>query len=184
MVMLLVLAVTSRAQVISQVIIKPKPLKNTEVSRTIPSENSDGSLAVLESIKTEFPEPIVRTLTTIPAKEYGKEWNVYISKESEEKMPDYYEVVIRTKEGMRTAVYDRSGNLLRVKQVIKNVDLPSSVKETLNEKYKGWQIIDEEERITNAKKSVMEYKVKLKKGLLRKTVFIAPDGTVEKEFPL
>ena len=182
--MLLVLSVTSRAQVISQVIIKPKPFKNTEISKTVSSEKSDGSLTVLESIKKEFPDPVVRTLTTIPAEEYGREWNVYISKESAEETPDYYEVVIRTNNGMRTAVYDRSGNLLRVKQVIKNVDLPETIRESLHKKYKGWQIIGEEERITNAKKHVLDYKVKLKKGLLRKTVFIAPDGTIARELPL
>ncbi|MDB5012675.1 MAG: hypothetical protein JWQ25_877 [Daejeonella sp.] len=180
---LLVLCVTSKAQIVSKVVLKPTEVKNTKaVDTTV--KNEDQSKIVIDSIKKKFPEPVVNVLTKIPAKTYGKEWNVYISEESEAETPDYYEVEIKAANGYQTAVYDGSGNLLKLKQIIKNADLPEAVRNTITTKYKDWKVIGDEERISNAAKFNVNYKVKLKKGILRKTVFISPEGEIKNEFPL
>ncbi|MDB5119399.1 MAG: hypothetical protein JWN56_617 [Sphingobacteriales bacterium] len=179
---LLVLCVTSKAQVISKVVVKPNASKSAKAANTT-VKSEDETKMVIDSIKKEFPEPVVNLLTAIPAKTYGKEWNVYISKESEEETPSYYEVEIKAANGYQTAVYDKAGNLLRVKQIIKNAELPEAVKNTINTKYNDWQVIGDEERISNAAKFTVDYKIKLKKGILRKTVFINPKGEIKNEFP-
>jgi hypothetical protein len=167
---LCVLCLTCRAQV-KEVILTP--VKKGEEPQI-----------VLDSIKKQFPDPISRTLSILPAVTYGKEWNVYISKDSEEATPEYYEVDIKGNKGNYTAVYDKSGNLLKVKQVIKDADLPEKVRNTINTKYSGWKIVGNEERFTNAKKAILEYKIALKKGVIRKSVFIDPEGNIKLALPL
>ena len=169
--MLLVLSFTSRAQVAQEVVFKPvKPGEEPK--------------AVLDSIKKEFPDPVIRTFSLLPGKTYGEQWNVHRSRIEVVNNPDYYEVDIKTPKGYQTQVYDKDGNLLRVKQVIKDVDLPEVVQNAIATEFPGWTILEEQERISSAEKYTLEYKVKLKKGLLRKTVFVDPAGNIEKELPI
>jgi hypothetical protein len=166
---LLVLCLTCRAQIEKVVL---TPVKKGEEPQV-----------VLDSIKKAFPDPISRTLSILPAKTYGKEWNVEISEASAEMTPEYYEVYIKGEKGNYTAVYDKSGNLLKVKQVIKNTELPEKIKTILDTKYAGWKIVGNEERFTNAKKAIVQYKVILKKGLISKAVFFDSEGNIKLAMP-
>lgn len=168
--LLLVVSLTSRAQVVEAVVLKPVN-KGEE-----PQE-------VLDAIKRDFPEAVSRTLSVLPAKTYGQQWDVEVYKADDEAQPDYYEVRINAKNGYQTAVYDKTGKLIKVKQVIKNAELPPEVQNTVK-KFVDWKVVGDEERITNDKKFTILYKVKLKKGLLSKTLFIDPQGNIKKELPV
>lgn len=149
-----------------------------------PVKKGEAPQVLLDSIKKSFPNSISQTLSTITASSYGKAWNVYISPASAEITPLYYHVYLKGKNGNQTLIYDKDGNLLKVKQVIKNTEIPEPVKNTLNTKYTDWTLVGNEERITTAKeKSGVEYKVILKKGVLKKAVFIDPEGNVKVALP-
>jgi hypothetical protein len=149
-----------------------------------PVKNGEAPQVLLDSIKRAFPNTISQTISTITANSYGKAWNVYISPASEEITPLYYYVFLKGKNGNQTLIYDKEGHLLKVKQVLKNIDVPEPVKNTLNTKYAGWAIVGDEERITNANgKSGIEYKVILKKHGIKKAVFIGPEGDVKVAVP-
>lgn len=148
-----------------------------------PAEKGAAPQVVLDSIKKAFPEPISQTLTSITAAHYGKQWDVEISPASQEASPYYYEVSIKNQKGTYLAIYDKDGNLLRVKQTLKNATLPEGVNRTLSSKYNGWSLLDKEERITNGKKFTTDYKVLLKKGLLKKAVYLDYEGKVKRALP-
>lgn len=165
-----ILSLTCSAQIEKVVL---KPVKKGEAPQVL-----------IDSIQKAFPNSVSKTLSTITANSYGKAWNVYISPASEKTTPLYYEVYLKGVNGYQTLIYDEKGNLLKVKQVLKNADIPEPVKSTLNTKYSGWNVIGKEERITNANQiSGVEYKVKLKKGVLKKAVFIDPEGNVKIALP-
>ena len=168
----LALCITSNAQAVEQVALKR--VKEGEAPE-----------AILNAIKGDFPDPISRTLSLLPAKTYGAEWNVEISEASEEAEPQYYQVEINAKNGNYVAVYDKSGKLLKTKQVIENAELPEKVRMILGTAYKGWKMTGHEERIkNNFGKFDVTYKVPLRKGLKRKTIFFAPDGSIKREVPI
>jgi hypothetical protein len=149
-----------------------------------PTNNSKTPQVVLDSIKKAFPEPISQTLSTITAQNYGKQWDVEISPASEEESPLYYQVFIHNKTGRYTAIYDKNGNLLKMKQTLKNISLPEAVNQTIQSKYNGWSLLDKEERIeNNGKKASTEYKVLLKKGLIKKAVYFDDNGKVKLSLP-
>ncbi len=165
-----VISVTSSAQI-------------TEVVLT-PVKNGEAPQALLDSIKKAFPHPVSQTLSTITAATYGEAWNVSINPASAELNPLYYHVYMRGKNGIQTLIYDKQGNLLKVKQVIKNSEIPDKVKNTLKTKYAGWSTVGNEERITNANGRIgIEYKVILKKGIIKKAVFIGQEGDVKVALP-
>ncbi|MES2872413.1 MAG: hypothetical protein V4708_01735 [Bacteroidota bacterium] len=145
-----------------------------------PADKAATPQVVLDSIKKAFPKPISQTLSAITAQNYGKEWEVEISPASAEESPLYYQLLIHNKSGRYTAVYDRNGNLLKLKQIFKNASLPEQVSHTLQTKYSDWKVLDKEERISNdGKNAYTEYKVMLKKGPIKKAVYLNETGKVK-----
>ncbi|SKB63688.1 hypothetical protein [Daejeonella lutea] len=148
-----------------------------------PADKGTAPQVVLDSIKKAFPEPISQTLTSITAAHYGKQWNVEISPASEQEQPYYYQVAIKNEDGRYLAIYDKNGNLLKVRQVLKNTPLPEEVSRTLSTKYQGWSVLDKEERISSGKKFSNDYKVLLKKGILKKAVYFDEGGNIKRVLP-
>lgn len=149
-----------------------------------PAEKGTAPQVVLDSIKKAFPAPISQTLTSITATRYGQLWDVEVSPASEMESPYYYQVAIKNPDGRYLAIYDKDGNLLKVKQVLKNTPLPEPVNRTLSTKYEGWSLLDKEERITTGKKFSNDYKVLLKKGIIKKAVFLDHEGNVKLSVPV
>ncbi|MDO8994368.1 MAG: hypothetical protein Q7U83_14970, partial [Daejeonella sp.] len=128
--------------------------------------------------------PISQTLTKITSRTYGKQWNVEISPASEQQDPLYYEVNITNNEGRYKAIYNSKGNLMRIKQVLKKDSLPEPVNEAIQSRYNGWSLVDKEERIENNGRRVeTEYKVLLKKGMIKKAVYLDESGKVKLALP-
>ncbi len=146
------------------------------------AETSSG--VIIDSIKKVLPEPISNTLAAVTLNRGGHAWNVYLTPASEESDPMFYYVYLKGKTGKQTLVYDKNGNLLRVKQVLRNTDMPDPVKKTLTTKYKDWTLVENEERrIANSEKATSDYKVILKKGILKKAVVFDPSGEIKLALP-
>lgn len=149
-----------------------------------PSEKGHTPQVVLDSIKKAFPQPISQTLSTITAQNYGKEWEVDISPASAEESPLYYQVFIHNKTGRYTAIYNKDGNLLKMKQIFMNPTLPEEVNKTLQSKYGDWKLVKTEERLSNdGHRAYTEYKVLLKKGPVKKAVYLDETGRVKFGIP-
>ncbi len=145
-----------------------------------PTDKAATPQVVLDSIKKAFPQPISQTLSKITAQNYGKEWDVEISPASAEESPLYYEVFIHNKSGRYTAIYNKDGNLLKMKQIFKDAALPEPVNQTLQAKYSDWKLLSKEERVSNdGKRAFLEYKVLLKKGPIKKAVYFDESGKVK-----
>ncbi|MDJ1500323.1 hypothetical protein [Xanthocytophaga agilis] len=139
--------------------------------------------AVLDAIKKDFPTAISRSLSFLPEKDFGQQWTVESNKAISTVDINYYQVEVKTKDAIQTAVYDKSGNLLRIRKVIKNGKLPDQVRSTVS-KFDGWQMIGNEEQITDDKQYTIFYKIRLKKGISRKTLFLDPTGQIKKDLPI
>ncbi len=168
-----VLSLTCSAQVEKLVL---KPAKSSEVSNSF----------VLDSIKRALPGPIGQALSVLASDNSGKAWSVSFSPASSESFqPTYYQVFLKSNDGKKTMVYDKDGNLVRVRQVLKNTEVPERVINTLNTRYKDWTLIDKEERHVNSTDKIsIDYKVILKKGILKKAVLLDPDGDVKLAIPM
>ncbi|GET24968.1 hypothetical protein [Prolixibacter sp. NT017] len=110
-------------------------------------------------------------------KKYG--WNVINPKlVKKDKKPDQYEVYIKTNHGGRIdAVYGKDGNLVRMREVLKNIELPIKIDDAIaKSQYKDWNISKDKELITVGGEHVKHYVVKLSKGDQHKTLFIDEKG--------
>jgi len=110
-------------------------------------------------------------------KKYG--WDVVNPKlVKKEKKPDQYEVYIKTSHGGRIdAVYGKNGNLVRMREVLKNVELPMNIEDAIaKSQYKDWNISKDKELITVGEDHVKHYVVRLTKGEQKKTLFIDEKG--------
>jgi hypothetical protein len=151
-----------------------KPAKSSVVSNSFE----------LDSIKRVLPGPIGRTLSVVTAHQDVKAWDLSVNPASDSFQPTYYQVFLKSRDGKKTMVYDKDGNLLRVRQVLKNADVPERVINTLNTRYKDWTLVDKEERQVNSlQKMDVDYKVILKKGLFKKAVLLDPNGEVKLAIP-
>jgi len=110
-------------------------------------------------------------------KKYG--WDVINPKlAKKEKKPDQYEVYIKTSHGGRIdAVYGKNGNLVRMREVLKDVELPMKIEDAIaKSQYKDWNISKDKELITVGEDHVKHYVVRLTKGEKKKTLFIDEKG--------
>jgi len=110
-------------------------------------------------------------------KKYG--WDVINPNlAKKEKKPDQYEVYIKTSHGGRIdAVYNASGNLVRMREVLINVELPIKISDAIaKSQYKDWNIGKDKELITVGQEHVKHYVVRLTKGEKKKTLFIDEKG--------
>lgn len=149
-----------------------------------PAKSKQTSNAVtLDSVKKVLPDPIANSLHVLAgANEHA--WNVNFTPASENVDLTHYYVYLKGKNGKQTLVYDKNGNLLQVKQVMKNVEVPEPVKRTLNTKFNRWTLIANEERhIFGDEKTSSDYKVILKKGFIKKAVLLDPEGDIKISFP-
>lgn len=159
--------VTCSAQIEKVVL---KPANRSDISNTI----------ILDSIKRVLPAPVSQILSVVN----GRAWNVDITPVSGESEVTRYYVYLKGKDGRQTLVFNKDGNLVHAKQVIKNVDVPEPIEKALKTRYRGWAVLGNEERhIADNRKTSADYKVILKKGMIKKAVLFDPDGDIKIALP-
>jgi len=142
-----------------------------------PVKKGDEPKAVMDAVKSDFPNAIAKELAFLPSKLYGKEWNLQLAGEANENI-NFYQIQIIEKDVNYTAVYDKDGKLLSSKETIKTSRVPSAVVAAIH-KFSGWKMEDTHEIIkTNGTKATVSYKVRIQKGIEHKNVFLDPQGNV------
>jgi hypothetical protein len=148
-----------------------------EMLTITPVKKGDEPKAVLDAIKTDFPNAVANDLSFLPSKLYGSEWNVQLASNTDEDI-QYYQIQVIEKNVHYTAVYDKDGKLLSSKETIKTHQLPSAVVASVK-KFSDWKMIDSHEVIkTKGSKARLYYKVRLEKGKGHKNVFLDPQGNI------
>lgn len=147
-----------------------------------PVKKGEEPKAVMDALKKDFPNTVVESLSFLPSKLYGEEWNITV--EGQENIePTYYQVYIKKEKENYTAVYDKSGKLLSSKHIIEDASLPKPVNETVK-KFAGWHV-DKAQEIIEYKSKGNEfsnlYKVKLQQGAKHKVLFVNPNGEIVKD---
>ncbi len=84
---------------------------------------------------------------------------------------DQYSVLMKGTNYKRYMVYDKNGKLVRMKETVKDSQLPVAIINTLKKDYKGWTPIGNKEKIVEGLHNKMYFKVKLQKGNQKQIVF-------------
>ncbi len=112
-------------------------------------------------------------------KDYG--WAV----DNEYNLPiDHYEVLFKTKDGSDIhAIFESNGELIRYSVINKNTPPPKVIIDNLEKgPYKDWKIVGDIMKIvSNQKKVVEHYNVKVAKGNMTKNLYFTVTGDALKE---
>ncbi len=135
---------------------------------------------VLETLKNDFSEAIVKDMTLLPSALHGKEWAIT---EQEILSPhadvNFYQVQASGKNVNLSAIYNKQGQLISYREHLKHAELPPFVKKTLDNQFPGYQIAKSQERIrVEAGKEKIAYKVALVSGKKHRIVFLDGQGKV------
>ncbi|MGB8491726.1 MAG: hypothetical protein WCE64_11780 [Bacteroidales bacterium] len=92
---------------------------------------------------------------------------------------DHYEVYLRSADGTDVyAVFESTGDLIKYREVDKNVALPESIlKAIANSEYKGWKVNEGTEIVKSVQnKTVDHYIVRLQNGRQKKVLYYTISG--------
>lgn len=159
---------------------------NAQIERVVltPAKTVKPCEVTIDSVSKLLPTPVARTLTSVTVPERSA-WNINLIPSDQNLDVLQYYVHLKGKDGSKqTMVYDKDGKLLQVKQVIKNSNVPEQIKGIVNTKFKDWNLVENEVRYyTTNNKAKTDYKVILKKGILKKVVLIDPNGEIKVALP-
>jgi hypothetical protein len=137
---------------------------------------------VMDAIKQDFPNAIVRDLSMLPGKLYGERWSLSFDDRLDGALPDFY--LVNLKEGSETykAVYDKAGNIKSSKFIINQAQLPKEVTSTIAAKYPDWTIIRDREKITYNEGTVKDaIHVEIQKDKMYRSLFLDNNGKLLKD---
>ncbi|MBL0742721.1 hypothetical protein [Chryseolinea lacunae] len=155
---------------------------NTETFLLTRVKKGEEPTAVMTAIKQDFPKAIVGDLNILPAKLYGERWSVNLDDHLNGATPDFYMVNMKEAGEQYKAVYDKNGNLVSSKTVLKKADLPEEVSAAIHQKYPDWSIVNDREKITTHQGAVREvFHVEIHKNKQHRNLFVNPDGTMAKD---
>jgi hypothetical protein len=137
---------------------------------------------VIASVEKEYPEGIVELWEAIPVKAFE---SYYVVSEKNdlslgEKL-EYYQVTMKGKHSRTYAVYDANGNLIHSREIIKDTELPESIRTTIVSNYPGWKIIGDKEVIREGEGSMDTFKVELSMKKEKRTLIMNKEGKVLKD---
>ena len=132
---------------------------------------------VMSALEKDFPGSIVQDVSTISGSTYGRDWSVTEKKPmSTPSGVNYYQVNATSKGSKYSAVYDKDGNLLSSRHVLKDTALPIDAAKNVVSQFPDWQIVGNREKLTlHDQHNKVFYRVDIKKGSEMKKVFL--DGT-------
>lgn len=111
-------------------------------------------------------------------KKYGWAFKNNLGTTTGSSQPVLYAVEMKTDQGSTIdAVYDENGKLLREKEILKSVELPTPVIKALdNSEYKGCKIVGDKLKITNIKSSMEYYSVAVEKNNKEHRLYFDQNG--------
>ena len=141
-------------------------------------EKEEVPTVIMASVEKDFPERTMEEIALIPGKAYTDEWAVTEETKTAAQnfIPDYYTVSLGGKNTHGEAVYNRDGELLHYKEVIKNELLPRAIRTKISEEYPGYAELATQEVVRDGKQHTDYYKVRIRKGKDKETLYFNEDG--------
>ena len=135
---------------------------------------------VMSALEKDFPSSIVQDVSTMPGSLYGQEWSVTEEKPVSNPVDlTYYQVRASSKGMAYTAVYDKNGNLVSSRKIMKNTPLPIDAAKNVASQFPDWQMVGDREKITiHNQHNKVAYRVEIKKGMEEKKVFLDGSGHI------
>ena len=146
-------------------------------------KKGDEPKQVMDAVKSDFPDVIVKDVAFLPSALYGREWALSERNNTDNKTElMFYQVSAYGPTGHFQAVYDKAGKLLSFKQALKDAELPDAVSNTLKTLYGDWTVSGDKEYFSyDLKKTDVAYRVTLTKGHKHKHLLIDPSGKIRRK---
>lgn len=148
---------------------------------TIKSKEADIPVTVVESFKKDFKDATASEWALVPPQFAGHEYVVSGYNHLEGVQPASYTVIMRGPEVNGQALYNKSGELVYLKEHIDNTALPPAVTNAVLAKYPGYGIVKDQEIIMQGKTTVIHYKVTIHKGNEDRVLAANQDGQILRE---
>ncbi len=130
-------------------------------------EKSEVPELLIDAVTTQYPTMEMTAWYSIPTLIDFSDWEVEFDQQelSDQHKPDNYSVMLRGEHYKKYIVFDKDGNVLRVKEIIEDKALPKSIRKQLKKgAYKDWKIVGDKEKIIIGENNrELYYKIKLKK---------------------
>jgi hypothetical protein len=140
--------------------------------------------AVITSIETDYPDAVVEEFYAVPIKVYETQYKTTTSNTLEEgDAINHYRVLVKAKNVTKYMTFDKDGNFLQSREVIKDGKLPENVNAAIYKKYANWTIDATKEVVkTDIKGSDMLYRVGISNnGSKKRVLFINDKGVIKKD---
>ncbi|MBT1697300.1 hypothetical protein KK083_10460 [Fulvivirgaceae bacterium PWU4] len=156
--------------------------QTTETLTLRPVKKGEEPKQVMDAIRADFPQAIVKDLSFLPGKLYGEMWSVTLTGDRESDLPDVYQVTLKDGHETYRAVYNNQGKLVSSKTVITSAQLPEAVVKSISTAYPGWKIVQDREKIQYKNGNLKEaFRVMLQENKKVKHVFVDGGGNILKE---
>ncbi|XOV92677.1 MAG: hypothetical protein ACFHWX_21025 [Bacteroidota bacterium] len=149
-----------------------------------PIKKGEEPQAVLNSLKQQFPEATTSQFNWISDLLVGQKWSENLEGKLNGNDMRYIEVTVKDKNDSKAQVlFDDQGNLIKVKQFVKKVDLPAPILTSLKDKYPDYKLLNTSEKIRVGKdlKSSAVYRVEMKGTHDKTSLFYDMNGKLLKE---
>ncbi|PZR30671.1 MAG: hypothetical protein DI538_22240 [Azospira oryzae] len=135
-------------------------------------------VVVLDAFKKDFSSGGNNKWSTVPAVAIGEEYLVSIHDDGK---ATFYTIVIRGTNLKGEAVYDANGVLHYSKELVRDTALPYSVVKAIEDKYPGYVIIKDYEKIKMGKSNFSHYKIFIENEKEKRVLAIDSDARILKE---
>ena len=139
---------------------------------------------ILAALENDFSGAKVKAYYILPVDLYQHYWAVMQTKEAIAKGESgtHYLIEFDADPKHSRVVYDVEGVLMQKREVIKGADLPKSISDYINAKYKGYTITKDKELVRTSKDGTIDhYKIKIKKDKWVKSLYFNGKGELVKE---
>lgn len=119
----------------------------TEIADLTPIKKGEEPKAVLNTLKQDFPGVTASEFNFISHVLYGQKWSEKVSGELVGDMK-LVQVNVRDKNGNYEILFDKDGKVLKIKDFIKNAELPPAVMKSIRGKYPSFKLLTDSEKIS------------------------------------
>jgi hypothetical protein len=141
----------------------------------VPIKKGEEPKAVLNTLKKDFPQATPSEFNFISSLLYGQKWSEMVSGDVPDNM-QLVEVKVKEKKGNYEILFDKNGKVLKIKDFVKNADLPLAITKDIKQMYPAYKLVNDSEKIRAGKdeKAYAVYRVEIQnpaKGQKRNLFF-------------
>ncbi|HTF17989.1 MAG TPA: hypothetical protein VK658_07945 [Chryseolinea sp.] len=147
----------------------------------IKSKDGDIPVAVVESFKKDFKDVTAAEWAVVPVRFASDDYVVSGFNHLNDAEPSGYTVVMKGHGINGQALYNKSGDLIYLKEYINNTALPAAVTNAVLAKYPGYAIVKDQETVMEGKTNLIHYKVTIHKGNDERVLAVDAGGKILRE---